>query len=161
MGDRCLALHRRAGTAELGGLRAATLATRGGVLVSCGCLGRCDLAAVVLLGWTGPAPGPLVPLAGMDDPARMDALTGWLSGPGPARLLPAAGRAGPLDLPPPLAAARTEALHPPTVATDLTDPHVTDPGTTDPPDTPDPHNTDPHAVDPDDLDLRDDDRSRP
>ena len=73
-GDRCAALHRRTGHSVLDRLREATSATPGSVLVSCGCLGRCDLAALVLLGWTGSPPGVLLPLAGMDDPARVEAL---------------------------------------------------------------------------------------
>lgn len=86
-GDHCSALHRRTGSAALERLRETARATTGAVLVSSGCLGRCELAAVVLLGWAGSWPGQLLPLAGMEDPDRVNVLLRWLPGRGPARAL--------------------------------------------------------------------------
>lgn len=101
-GSRCLTAHRagHGRDLDLTGLRHAVRQSRGGVLVSCGCLGRCDLAALVLLGWNGNAYTEFRVLSGMEDADRMATLTTWLPGPGPARsLLDGA------DLPPALARA--------------------------------------------------------
>lgn len=84
-GQRCGALHRLNGSAALQTLRPATRATTGAVLVSTGCLQRCDLAATVLLGWSN-APGWTL-LTGMDSPGRADTLASWLPGTGPPRSL--------------------------------------------------------------------------
>ena len=90
-GTRCAALCRMSGTGTREDplnqrLREATRRTRGAVLVSTGCLGRCDLSAVVLLAWRFSSPPP-VALAGMHRPARVDALATWLPGAGPRRAL--------------------------------------------------------------------------
>ncbi|GAA3617933.1 hypothetical protein GCM10022223_38300 [Kineosporia mesophila] len=90
-GPRCAALCRMAGTGTPAdalnpGLRDATRRTPGGILVSTGCLGRCDLGAVILVAWRFRSPVP-VALAGMHEPARLTALTDWLPGPGPRRAL--------------------------------------------------------------------------
>ncbi|GAB3238321.1 (2Fe-2S) ferredoxin domain-containing protein [Kineosporia babensis] len=90
-GPRCAALCRLTGTGSESDplnarLREATRQTTGGILISTGCLGRCDLSAVVLLTWRYQSPPPIA-LAGMHQPQRMQALTEWLPGHGPRRAL--------------------------------------------------------------------------
>jgi hypothetical protein len=105
VGPRCSALQRtHEPHAGLEPLREAVKATRGGLLVSSGCLGRCHLASLVMLGWRGPVGADLIPLSGMENPDRAAALADWLPGPGPESFLL---RAGPL--PAPLAGARSDA----------------------------------------------------
>src|SRR5688500_11126876 len=100
-GQRCRA-RRELGGPEAGmePLRSAVRRSRGAVLVSTGCLGRCHLAAAVLVMWRGEVAGEPLPLAGMDAHERARALTTWLPGSGPATALLHGGR-----LPPVLAAA--------------------------------------------------------
>lgn len=79
LGHRCRGLQRLCGTDLVDELRPVVRATRGAVLVTITCPGRCDLGALVLVGWRG-SPG-WVPLAGMQDPGRIRALVDWLPGP--------------------------------------------------------------------------------
>lgn len=111
-GSRCAALCRLTGTGStedpLGpDLREAVRHTRGAVLISTGCLGRCELGALILLTWRHRSPAP-VALAGMHQPDRRAALASWLPGKGPRQALferrIAAGE---------LAEAMTEAAAPP------------------------------------------------
>lgn len=67
-------------------LREATRRSRGAVLISTGCLGRCELSALMLLAWRHQSP-PAIALAGMHQPARMRALARWIPGPGPRKAL--------------------------------------------------------------------------
>ena len=86
-GARCAALRALRGTDDEP-LRQAVRGSRGAVLVGCGCLGRCDLASVVLVGWHGgPDLGTPLTLAGMDDDRRSRALGEWLTGSGPEAAL--------------------------------------------------------------------------
>ncbi|GAB6901475.1 hypothetical protein JCM9957A_45650 [Kineosporia succinea] len=86
-GERCAALCRLNGGEPLSpALREATRRTTGAILISTGCLGRCELGAVVLVAWRFRSPAPIA-LAGMHDPARLEALTEWLPGHGPRRAL--------------------------------------------------------------------------
>ena len=87
-------------------LKSAVSHTRGAVLISTGCLGRCSLAAVVVLAWQGQVGCEPIPLAGMDALDRSRALTTWLGGTGPATTLLHGAR-----LPAPLAAAKAAATH--------------------------------------------------
>jgi hypothetical protein len=104
-GRHCRSRRERHGPeAGIEPLRSAVRRTRGGVLISTGCLGRCQLAAAVLVVWRGETAGEPLPLAGMDAPERSRALAAWLPGPGPATTLLRGGR-----LPAALAAARAAA----------------------------------------------------
>lgn len=102
---RCHALRELRGLeAGLEPLKSAVGRTRAGVLISTGCLGRCHLAAAVVMVWRGDIGCEPLPLAGMETPDRAHALTDWLPGPGPATTLLHGGR-----LPAPLAAAHAAA----------------------------------------------------
>jgi hypothetical protein len=104
-GQRCSARRRLQGPdGGIEPLKTAASRTRGAVLVSTGCLGRCELAATVLVVWRGDTAGEPLPLAGMEAVDRSQALATWLPGPGPAISLLHGGR-----LPPALAAARAAA----------------------------------------------------
>lgn len=90
-GSRCAALCRMSGTATEDDaldsrLREATRRSQGAILISTGCLGRCDLSALVFLTWRYQSPPPIA-LAGMHRPDRMEALADWLPGHGPRRAL--------------------------------------------------------------------------
>jgi hypothetical protein len=104
-GRHCLHAHRIGpGQAlDLAELRESVRRTRGGVLVSCGCLGRCGAASLVLLGWQGNAYVEFRALGGMERGQRMSTLAAWLPGPGPAKALLDGG-----DLPRTLAQAEAE-----------------------------------------------------
>ncbi|TFD64810.1 MULTISPECIES: (2Fe-2S) ferredoxin domain-containing protein [unclassified Cryobacterium] len=86
-GHRCEALHRLAddqtGTDRV---RTTIVSGRGAVLVSAPCLGACANGAVAAVarrdGVTGTT-GPSVWLGGVDRPAILDALLGWIRGGGP------------------------------------------------------------------------------
>ncbi|GEM_PF-4197049 len=85
-GQRCGALlTMRDSGDELGRLRAAVRGTQHAVLIGANCLGRCELGARVLLGWSGGT--AWWPLSGMDAPTRLAALVRWLEGTGPVRTL--------------------------------------------------------------------------
>jgi hypothetical protein len=104
-GQRCAALRELRGPdAGIEPLKSAVSRTRGAILISTGCLGRCSLAAVVVLAWQGQVGCEAIPLAGMDALDRSRALTTWLSGTGPATTLLHGAR-----LPAPLAAAQAAA----------------------------------------------------
>lgn len=107
-GHRCHGLQRLSGSDLVSSLRPTVRGTAGGVLLTLDCPGRCDLAALVLLGWRGD-PG-WVPLAGMQEPHRVRALVDWLPGPDVAAAL----RGGP-QWPDQLRAAHAETRPPPTV----------------------------------------------
>jgi len=95
LGQRCTALHTLAQEVReepgLPALTAAVRATRGAILVTTGCVGHCELGAVVVLG-RRPAssaavatePGGVLPfaggvvLAGMDRARRAQALCRWV-----------------------------------------------------------------------------------
>ncbi|QYF73635.1 hypothetical protein [Cryobacterium sp. PAMC25264] len=87
-GHRCEALHRLAddqtGTERL---RATVSRSRGAVLVSTPCLGACASGAVAAVarrdGGTGTT-GPSVWLGGVDRPATLAALLGWVDSGGPS-----------------------------------------------------------------------------
>lgn len=88
-GPRCHDRYREAGTTGSQAVAPAIRSTSGGVLVRCGCLGRCSLAAVALIGWRYEEMlDPLV-LTGMQDPRRLEALADWLPVLGLVRLLQA------------------------------------------------------------------------
>ena len=89
-------------------LAAAVHDTRGAVLVTTGCLGRCTQAAVAAVAHrsgAGECSGPTLWLSGVHDAQRQDALSEWIraGGPGdagepddglPATLIPAAAALG-------------------------------------------------------------------
>lgn len=96
LGHRCTALHDLAREVRsepgLPALAATVRSTRGAILVTMGCVGHCELGAVVGLGRRPPAspapqvaPGGRVPftggvmLAGMDRAPRAEALRRWVS----------------------------------------------------------------------------------
>ena len=85
-GHRCAGLRRLGGAEDLGeGLRSAVRASRGGVLMTCPCLGRCERGPVTVVGHhdgTGHDPGGQGSPDGRDDPTPMVWLTesnapGW------------------------------------------------------------------------------------
>lgn len=87
-GHRCEALHRLADD-QTGAdrLRSTVAAGRGAVLVTTPCLGACASGAVAAVarrdGHTGTT-GPSVWLGGVDRPAVLTALLGWIGTGGPA-----------------------------------------------------------------------------
>lgn len=95
VGHRCAALlelaRERGSGPGLPGLAESVRATRGAMLVTMGCVGHCELGAVVGLGHRPPSsaavettPGGVVPftggvmLAGMDRAPRAEALRRWI-----------------------------------------------------------------------------------
>lgn len=87
-GHRCDALHRLAdGQNGADRLRATITTSRGAVLVSAQCLGPCASGAVAAVarrdGATG-VTGPSVWLGGVDQPAVLDVLLGWIKSGGTA-----------------------------------------------------------------------------
>ncbi len=95
LGHRCSALHALATDERcepgLPTLMAAVRSTRGAILVTTGCVGHCEIAAVIALGRrpassapVATAPGGVLPfaggvvLAGMDRAPRADALCQWV-----------------------------------------------------------------------------------
>ncbi|RBY86897.1 hypothetical protein [Blastococcus sp. TF02A-26] len=86
-GHRCAALHRLAdGGAGTAAISVAVGATRGAVLVTSGCLGRCSLGALAGVAHRAPGSGAVSPalwLSGVEAPGRSAALLRWVTGPGP------------------------------------------------------------------------------
>ena len=86
-GHRCAALHRLAdGGAGAAAVSAAVAATRGAVLVTAGCLGRCSLGALAGVAHRAGGSGAVSPalwLSGVEAPHRSAALAGWLAGDAP------------------------------------------------------------------------------
>lgn len=104
-GQYCRVRRARGGPeAGIEPLKSAVSQTRGALLISTGCLGRCHLAAVVVLVWRGEISCEPIALAGMETIDRSRALTTWLTGAGPATALLHGGR-----LPALLAAANADA----------------------------------------------------
>lgn len=117
-GHRCAGLRRLHGTVDrIERLQETVKATRGAVLLTSPCLGRCELAALVAVArWDGPSgcAGPTVWLSGIEAEDRADALTAWIAAGGPRRLhQPEHGLPEPLDTavsgfgPPPSALRRS------------------------------------------------------
>jgi hypothetical protein len=84
VGHRCAALRRLAGTpggvADIG---AAVHRTRGALLVTVGCVGGCDRAALAALAHRAPQtgrPGPTLWLSEVQTPERTAGLIAWLDG---------------------------------------------------------------------------------
>ena len=86
-GHRCSALHRLADRgAGLDRISAAVAASRGAVLVTAGCLGRCAVGALAGVAHRAPGSGAVSPalwLSGMEAPDRTAALCRWVGGPAP------------------------------------------------------------------------------
>ncbi|WP_409330200.1 hypothetical protein [Trujillonella humicola] len=84
-GHRCAALHRLAGDAGAAGVSAAVAGSRGAVLVTAGCLGRCSLGALAGVAHRAPdgATSPALWLGGIEAPERAAALSRWVAGVGP------------------------------------------------------------------------------
>ena len=104
VGQRCSALRALAGTQDsVAELQETVRCSRGGVLVTAGCLGPCALAAVAVVahrdGATGRCSGT-VWLAGVHEATRAEALADWIAAGGPT------GNGDPdADLPVPLVEA--------------------------------------------------------
>lgn len=90
-GPRCTALHRIAGGEDHHRQISATVGlTRGAVLITSPCLGRCDLACVAAVARRdGPEDriGPLAWFTGLEMPRRFAALQAWLAAGGPQQIL--------------------------------------------------------------------------
>ncbi|MFI7481551.1 hypothetical protein ACH9EU_03955 [Kocuria sp. M1R5S2] len=89
-GTRCTALHRLTGGEDRTGRISSTIrGTRGSVLITSPCLGRCHLACVAAVarrdGSSGRI-GPMAWLSGLEDDARFDALRHWIAAGGPQEL---------------------------------------------------------------------------
>jgi hypothetical protein len=85
-GSRCAALHRLADAgAGAAAIAAAVAESRGAVLVTAGCLGRCSLGALAGVAHRdgGGAMSPALWLSGIQAPERTAALRRWLTGSGP------------------------------------------------------------------------------
>jgi hypothetical protein len=98
VGHRCAALRRLAGTDDaVDRMAAAVRATTDAVLVTAGCVGACDRAAVAGLArrtaGTG-RPGPVVWLSGVQTPERTSAVLDWVAAGGPGLSGPGLSDAG-------------------------------------------------------------------
>lgn len=84
-GHRCAALHRLAGGDGAAGVSAAVAGSRGAVLVTAGCLGRCSLGALAGVAHRDPggAISPSLWLSGVEAPERAAALSRWVAGAAP------------------------------------------------------------------------------
>ena len=95
VGHRCAALRRLAGTADAVDQVAEVVRhTSGAVLVTAGCVGACDRAAVAGLARREPgsgAPGPAVWLSEVQTPERTAGLVAWVAAGGPGVGAPVAG----------------------------------------------------------------------
>jgi (2Fe-2S) ferredoxin len=110
-GPRCTALHRLAdGEDHAKDIASTVRATRGAVLITSPCLGRCELACVAAVaGRDGPSRqiGPLAWFTGLENSDRFQALQTWVLKGGPQqilrpdRILPAALRAAACGVTPP------------------------------------------------------------
>lgn len=110
-GPRCSALHRLAGAEDHEqDIRSTVRATRGAVLITSPCLGRCELACVAAVARRdGPSRqiGPLAWFTGLEHSDRSRALQAWLLTGGPQqilrpdRILPTALRAAACGVTPP------------------------------------------------------------
>lgn len=87
MGHRCAALWRLAGAADgVDRLAEVVRHTSGAVLVTTGCVGACDRAAVAGLAARAPGtgePGPAVWLTEVQTPERAAGLAAWVAAGGP------------------------------------------------------------------------------
>ncbi|MEX5303229.1 hypothetical protein [Kocuria sabuli] len=90
-GPRCSALQRLAGGEEHEQQIASTVrATRGAVLITSPCLGRCELACVAAVARRdGPSRqiGPLAWFTGLENSDRFQALQAWVVNGGPQQIL--------------------------------------------------------------------------
>lgn len=90
-GHRCSALHRmKHGDGVFDNIASLVGRTRGAVLISTPCPGRCALASVAAVGRRdGPSGqlGPLAWFAGVEGPARFRALRSWIGDGGPQQLM--------------------------------------------------------------------------
>ncbi|WP_164702581.1 hypothetical protein [Modestobacter sp. KNN46-3] len=95
VGHRCAALRRLAGTADgVDQVAEAVRHTTGAVLVTAGCIGACDRAALAGLAWRKPGsgrPGPAVWLSEVQTPERTAGLVAWVSAGGPGVAGPTTG----------------------------------------------------------------------
>ncbi|MCZ2839442.1 hypothetical protein [Modestobacter sp. VKM Ac-2985] len=87
VGHRCAALRRLAGTADgVDRVAEAVRHTSGAVLVTAGCLGRCDRAALAGLAHRSAGtgrPGPALWVSEVQTPERTAGLVAWVTGGGP------------------------------------------------------------------------------
>ncbi|PZA20446.1 hypothetical protein [Modestobacter versicolor] len=87
VGHRCAALRRLSGTADgVDRVAEAVRSTSGAVLVTAGCLGGCDRAALAALARRAPGtgqPGPAVWLSEVQTPERTAGLVAWVTAGGP------------------------------------------------------------------------------
>lgn len=90
-GPRCTALHRLAdGEDHQQRITSTIQETRGAVLISSPCLGRCELACIAAVARRdGPSNriGPLAWFSGLEDHDRFRALQSWLRAGGPQQIL--------------------------------------------------------------------------
>jgi hypothetical protein len=95
VGHRCAALRRLAGTADgVDQVADAVRRTSGAVLVTAGCVGACDRAAVAGLARRAAGsgqPGPAVWLSEVQTPERTAGLVAWVTAGGPGVGGPSAG----------------------------------------------------------------------
>lgn len=90
-GSRCAALHRLNDGEDHQQRIASTIrTTRGAVLITSPCLGRCELASIAAVARRdGPSKriGPLAWFSGLEDESRFRALQEWLRAGGPQQIL--------------------------------------------------------------------------
>lgn len=86
VGHRCAALRRLAGTPDgVTDIGEAVHRTRGALLVTVGCVGGCDRAALAALSHRAPRtgrPGPTLWLSEVQTPERTAGLIAWVDGSG-------------------------------------------------------------------------------
>lgn len=120
MGPRCTALRRLAQPADQTGqpdqtdlMHSTIRQTRGAVLISSPCLGRCELASVAAVARRDGPSGQIGPLAwftGLEQEKHFRALQAWILAGGPQQILQPAR-----VLPPTLAKARCGVTAPPRI----------------------------------------------
>ncbi|WP_369138101.1 hypothetical protein [Modestobacter versicolor] len=103
VGHRCAALRRLAGAGDgVEQVAAAVRRTSGAVLVTAGCLGGCDRAALAGLARRSPgigAPGPVLWLSEMQTAERTGALVQWVEAGAPAAADDGTGQPAVAELP--------------------------------------------------------------